>query len=50
MGTPILVIVGDAQRASGKASFRVVETGEEQTVALDVLADEVWATICKRKS
>ena len=49
-GTPVVVVLGDREAASGKASLRVIATGEQKTVDLEVLVGEIRAAIGERKA
>ena len=48
-GIPVVVVLGDREATAGEASLRVIATGEQKTVELDVLAGEVRAAMGDRK-
>ncbi len=47
---PVVVVLGDREAASTEASFRLVASGEDKTVQLDALADEIRAALGDGKS
>jgi histidyl-tRNA synthetase len=47
---PVVVVLGDREVASRKASLRILATGKKKTADVNVLADEIWAAIHDRKS
>ena len=44
-GIPVVVVLGDREAAAREASLRVIATGEQKTVELDILAGEVRAAM-----
>ena len=48
-GIPVVVVLGDREATSEEASLRVIATGEQKTVELDILAGEVRAAMGDRK-